>query len=266
MLFGTITSGEAPQAETTDELRICSLNVNSPSRTRAERLATWLLATESNTLVLTELQPSEAGRHLLACLTAEGFTIACTPGWTDTRYFTAIATRGITAKPIRPASFDPRVVAVDIRTDDLDMRLVGAYGLTNGMTAESSQRRKEFQRHLLDYLAQIHSPSLCVTGDLNVVEPNHQPPLPAFEEHDYALYTGLLALGLRDAYRQIDPSSPGHSWINDRFGGQRLDHCLVRTTTGAVRSCAYDHAPRHDGLSDHAAMLTVIAADVRSTA
>ena len=46
----------------------------------------WLLATKSNTLVLTEMRPSEGGRHILACLQAEGFTTTCTPGWTDSRY------------------------------------------------------------------------------------------------------------------------------------------------------------------------------------
>jgi hypothetical protein len=35
------------------------------------------------------MQPSEGGRHILACLQAEGFTATCTPGWKDTRYFAA---------------------------------------------------------------------------------------------------------------------------------------------------------------------------------
>ena len=53
---------------------------------RAQRIVNWLLATKSNTLVLTEMQPSEGGRHILACLQAEGFTTTCTPGWKDIRY------------------------------------------------------------------------------------------------------------------------------------------------------------------------------------
>ncbi|MGH3885482.1 MAG: hypothetical protein ACRDSZ_02760 [Pseudonocardiaceae bacterium] len=132
------------------------------------------------------------------------------------------------------------------------------HGPTNGMTAENSARRREFQSRLLDYLATINHPALCVVGDLNVVEPNHQPRLPAFEEHDYAFYTGLLALGLRDAYRELNPAGGDHSWINPRFGSQRLDHTLVSVGAGEIRTCAYDHTTRADKLSDHAALLTTI--------
>lgn len=138
------------------------------------------------------------------------------------------------------------------------MRLVGVYGPANGMTGESSHRRREFQRHLLDYLAEVNTPALCVAGDLNVVEPNHRPHLPAYEDHDYAFYTGLLALGLRDAYRELNPSGGDHSWISSRFGSQRLDHSLIGAGAREIRTCTYDHTTRSEGLSDHAALLTTI--------
>lgn len=262
MLFGA-TSTEAETTEhhpagPVDELRVCALNVNSPNPSRAQRIVNWLLATKSNTLVLTEMQPSEGGRHILACLHAEGFTTTCTPGWKDTRYFAAIATRGVNATPVQPAGFDPRITTADISTDVSTVRLVGIYGPTNGMTADSSHRRREFQQRLLHYLAQINTSALCVAGDLNVVEPDHQPHLPAFEDHDYAFYTGLLALGLRDAYRELNPSGGDHSWINPRFGSQRLDHSLIGAGAGQIQACTYDHTTRSDDLSDHAALLTTI--------
>ncbi len=46
--------------------------------------------------------------------------------------------------------------------------------------------------------------------------------------------SGLLALGLRDAYRELNPSGGDHSWIDLRLGSQRLDHTLV--SVGPVRS------------------------------
>ncbi len=259
MLFGT-TEAEADTAEggPVDELRVCALNVNSPNPSRAQRIVNWLLATKSNTLVLTEMQPSEGGRHILAYLQAEGFTTTCTSGWKDTRYFAAIATRGIETTPLQPAGFDPRIAAVDLIIDHTTVRLVGVYGPTNGMSAESSHRRREFQRRLLDYLTQVKTPTLCVAGDLNVVEPDHQPHLPAFEDHDYAFYSGLLELGLRDAYRELNPSGGDHSWISPRFGSQRLDHSLVGVGAGEIQTCAYDHTTRSDDLSDHAALLTTV--------
>ncbi len=259
MLFGATSAvDETIEDGPVDELRLCALNVNSPNPSRAQRIVNWLLATKSNTLVLTEMQPSEGGRHILACLQAEGFTTTCTSGWKDSRYLAAVATRGIDTTPVQPAGFDPRIVTVDLTTGDATVRVVGVYGPTNGMTAESSHRRREFQTRLLDYLAAIDHPALCVVGDLNVVEPDHQPRLPAFEEHDYAFYNGLLALGLRDAYRELNPTDNDHSWINPRFGSQRLDHALVSAAAGEIRTCAYDHTTRADKLSDHAALLTTI--------
>ncbi|MGQ0777660.1 MAG: hypothetical protein ACT4NY_25175 [Pseudonocardiales bacterium] len=174
----------------------------------------------------------------------------------------------MSSEPLLAALDDVGMAAEWILSRDQEsVQLVGLYGPTNGMTAESSHRRREFQSRFLDYLAEINNSTLCVVGDLNVVEPNHRPHLPAFEDHDYAFYTDLLALGLRDAYRELNPAGGDHSWLNPRFGNQRLDHSLVSTGTGDIQACAYDHTTRSDDLSDHAALLTTIGlrADTAAT-
>ncbi|MGI9000497.1 MAG: hypothetical protein ACR2GH_02400 [Pseudonocardia sp.] len=61
------------------------------------------------------------------------------------------------------------------------------------------------------------------------------------------------------APRRLPPPQPrsgDHSWINHRFGSQRLDHTLVSPAAGETRTCAYNHTTRTDQLSDHAALLT----------
>lgn len=239
-------------------IQICALNVNSPSASRAEALSEWLLATDSNVLVLTEMQPSAGGRLILSRLESEGFTTTCTPGWKSSKYFSCIATIGASVSPISPAAFDPRVSAVDVVVGGISASIIGVYGVTNGMTPESSSQREDFQRAVLEYLRVIKRTAVCVVGDLNVVEPGHRPHLPAFEEHDYAFYRGLRESGLRDAYRQASPLGEDHSWFSPRLGSQRLDHCLVNDRVGEVRECRYDHSTRSAGLSDHAAMLTSI--------
>jgi exonuclease III len=260
MLFGATASTDEPTEQgPADELRLCALNVNSPSPGRAQRIVDWLLATKSNAVVLTEMQPTEGSRHIMACLQAEGFLTTRTPGWQDTRYHAVVATRGIDTAPVHPTGTDPRIVAVDLTIARRTLRLAGVYGLTNAMTPQSSARRREFQHRTLAHLTEINSPALCVAGDLNVVEPDHQPRLIAFEDHDYAFYTGLLGLGLRDAYRELNPEGGDHSWINPRLGSQRLDHTLVAAHAGTIRTCGYDHTPRTEQLSDHAALLTTIA-------
>jgi len=264
MLFGTLGDDDEDAAVTPGaraELRVCALNVNSPSPARGQRLLDWLLATRCNTLVLTELQPTGGGRVILTGLEAEGFRLSCTAGWEGSRFLTTVATRGLDVVAVEPAAFDPRVVAVDLAADGRTVRMVGVYAPTNGMTAVSSSRRRDFQQQLLKHLTAINRPALCVIGDLNVIEPGHRPSLPGFESHDYAFYTALLDLGLLDAYRTLQPQGSDHSWISARFGNQRLDHALIGHNVGTIRECGYDHGPRQQQLSDHAAVLITVQLD-----
>lgn len=139
------------------------------------------------------------------------------------------------------------------------VRLAAIYAPANGMSPDSSRRRCEFQNQVLTWLQQVQRPAMIVAGDLNVVEPSHVPRLVQFEEHDYAFYTDLRRLGLRDAYRELHPDGGDHSWFSDRFGDQRIDHTFVGTGVGGVLSCRYDRATIDDKLSDHAAMLTTVS-------
>ena len=75
-----------------------------------------------------------------------------------------MATRGFEVRPVDPAPFDPRVVSVDLAaegTGKQPVRMVGVYAPTNGMTADSSLRRRAFQEQFLDYLTAISIPALC---------------------------------------------------------------------------------------------------------
>jgi len=264
MLFGAISAGPDNAADADpaqSELRICALNVHSAGPGRAQPLLEWTLATGCNVLILSEMHPGDGGRLMLTGLEAEGFYVTCTTGWRASRHMAVVATRGLDACPVDPAPFDPRVVAVDLVAEDQSIRVVGVYAPTNGMTADSSLRRRAFQGQFLDYLAAIRRPALCVAGDLNVIEPGHQPPLPGFEEHDYAFYTRLAGLGLRDAYRSHNPEGGDHSWFSAQFGSQRLDHAMIGSAVGTIRQCRYDHAPREQKLTDHAALLLTVSLD-----
>ncbi|WP_406279169.1 hypothetical protein OH799_11510 [Nocardia sp. NBC_00881] len=261
MLFGSIASqhtSEDPDAAA-DQLQVCALNVYSPRRGRGQLLADWLLATTADVLVLTEMQVSDGCHELLACLRAEGFTTTTSgPPAGGDKYFAALATRGYTVSPLVAASLGPRVAAVDAATAAGPVRLVAIYAPSNGMTAESGNRRRCFQQQALTYLRQIWCPAMLVAGDLNVVEPDHDPRLPAYADHDYGFYTGLLELGLRDAYRHHHPTGIDHSWLSARFGNQRIDHTLTGPGIGDIVSCGYDRTTIDAELSDHAAMVTTI--------
>ncbi|MGW4412667.1 endonuclease/exonuclease/phosphatase family protein [Nonomuraea sp. NPDC004702] len=253
-LFGGIDAEPDAPPPAPGELRVCALNVNNPSAQRAQRTLAWLLAGRGNVLVLTELKVSDGAKLIISGLTAEGFEVCLPPGWAGGSYFTVVATRGLPQTPVDGPG-DPRAVTVDIEHDGQRIRIVGLYGPTNGMTTDSSDRRRAFQKTFLEYLQTALRPRLLLTGDLNVVEPSHQPPLASFEEHDYAFYTELQHLGLTDAFRQAHPDARDHSWISDRYGAQRLDHLFATPATGTLLTCSYDHTPRTRRFTDHAALL-----------
>ncbi|WP_433513769.1 endonuclease/exonuclease/phosphatase family protein [Nonomuraea sp. CA-143628] len=259
-LFGSLDDEPAAPAPAPGELRVCALNINNPRVPRAQQTLSWLLASRSNVLVLTELKPSDGAKLIISGLAAEGFEVCLPPGWAGGSYFTVVATRGMPQTPVDGPG-DPRAVAVDVEHDDKQIRIIGLYGPTNGMTTDSSDRRRAFQKTFLEYLHAIHRPKLLLAGDINVVEPGHQPPLTSFEEHDYAFYTGLQRLGLADAFRQAHPAVHEHSWISDRYGAQRLDHLFATPATGTLVNCAYDHTPRTSHITDHAALRATFILD-----
>lgn len=260
MLFGAIETAEEAAQHPPDTLTLCALNVASPNRARSHRIAEWLLGQRAQVLVLTELRNTDACRELLESLRADGYsTTHAIPSSDDTEpFFAAIVTRQVVVTPIS-ATQRPRLVGVDIAVAPplTPIRLVGMYAPTNGMTAESSRRRQQFQHDTINYLRGIHTPRIVVAGDFNVIEPGHRPRLPAFEAHDYRFYTDLEGLGLRDAFRTLHPDAVEHSWLSSRFGNQRIDHTFVGPSV-SVQACVYDHAPRQLDLSDHAAMITRI--------
>ncbi|WP_431921089.1 endonuclease/exonuclease/phosphatase family protein [Nonomuraea jabiensis] len=253
-LFGSLDDEPADTTPAQNELRVCALNINNPSLQRAQQTLSWLLASRSNVLVLTELKPSDGAKLVISGLSAEGFEVCLPPGWAGGSYFTAVATRGLPQTPVA-GPVGPRAVAVDVEHDGEQIRIIGLYGPTNGMTTDSSDRRRAFQKTFLEYLHTALRPKLLLAGDLNVVEPGHQPPLDSFEEHDYAFYTDLQRLGLVDAFRQAHPTVHEHSWISDRYGAQRLDHLFATPAAGTLASCVYDHTPRTSHITDHAALL-----------
>jgi len=136
--------------------------------------------------------------------------------------------------------------------------LLGLYVPSRGPRQRRNQAKRAFQdavtKALPGFLAQSTGP-IVVAGDLNVVEPGHVPRLPVFGDWEYRFYRSFPEAGMTDAYRAIHPDVWDHSWFGRSGNGYRIDHIFVTTRhTAQVRACGYLHAPRHQGLSDHAAM------------
>ena len=110
-------------------------------------------------------------------------------------------------------------------------------------------------------------PRLALLGDFNIAPEDrdvHDPVLWAGQIHctleERAHFTGLLGLGLHDAFRLFEQPPKSWSWWDYRNlafrknQGLRIDHILVSDALKAeVQACAIDKLPRkNERPSDHA--------------
>lgn len=257
LLFGA--SQEVVSDEVaTNQVRVITLNVQGAPSTRLDDIVAWLHETEHNVLVLTEVSINRSGDRMIQELESSGFHVSSIPAGSGDRHRSVIATKGYDVQRVASPFVTPRLVGIQINAHFSPLVIFGLYSVTNGMTAESSLKRREFQGRVIDALTSFRasSPTLpfILAGDLNVLEPGHRPVDNAFEEHDYAFYRGLLRLGLVDAYRHMQPQGADLSWYGP-LGGQRLDHILVdQALLPTLAECGYVHSVRTRRISDHSAM------------
>jgi exonuclease III len=245
------------------EVRMLTLNVQGSPATRRDDIVEWLYGTEHNVLVLTEVRVNDSGNRLILELESSGFQVVRVPAGPDDRYRSVIATKGYPVQPVTTSFRTPRLAVARLTTHFGPLDVAGLYSVTNGMSADSSLARRDFQRHILEALAAHRAahPGIpfLLTGDLNVLEPGHQPATDAFEEHDYAFYSGLLNLGLLDAYRHVHPEGTDLSWYGPHQGGQRLDHTLIdQSLVHRLADCGFTHSVRTRRISDHSAMTALL--------
>ncbi|WP_239379853.1 endonuclease/exonuclease/phosphatase family protein [Frankia sp. CIT1] len=244
----------------TTELRLVTFNAQHAAPDRARRQAAWLgQQTDADVVVLTEVGHGPGGHALVDALAQHGYTHVHAPRPDVPDYRTVIASRSAPLEPV-PTGIDVlahRAPAVDLRIGGQRLRLVGLYVPSRGPATRRNENKRAFQhavtRALPGVLAGFDGP-VVVTGDLNVVEPGHVPHYPVFGRWEYDFYRSFTDAGLTDAYRTLHPATPGHSWYGRGGNGYRFDHTFLTHDRLDLTRCDYVHAPRHDGLSDHAAM------------
>jgi exonuclease III len=248
------------------ELRLLALNIESPSVQRARHQLDWIYSTNTNCLVLTEVKTGDAADLLVRELSSSGFTVARPGTGPDDTYMTVIATKGYGTSPVPLAGHGPRFHGVRLASHLGALDVIGLYGLTNGMSTDSSARRRAFQEQVLrDLAARLDAEPgipVLVTGDFNVVEPGHGPAdsRALFEDHDFDFYLGFSRrLGLVDSFRKAHPTATDLTWYGPK-GGQRLDHVFTSPQIHAqVTEVGYDHQVRTRQLSDHSALMLTAA-------
>lgn len=118
----------------------------------------------------------------------------------------------------------------------------------------------------------VKHPKLALLGDYNIAPDDRDVYDPAaWKDHvlcsepERDAFKALLALGLRDAFREHEPGEKFYSWWDYRMMafrrnmGLRIDHILVSEALHCT-SCIIDKAPRKlERPSDHTPVVAIVA-------
>lgn len=246
-------------------MRVLTWNVQHANPIRSFRQVAWIAAQAVDAVILTEVGGAGACNALARSLGEHGFNVCCSPA--PGGYQTMVASRIGSQEPclhIRTALLPHRFVAVRLHfVEGPTAGLLGVYVPSRGSRERRNVDKREFQNSvtkLLPRLADLLTVDgpIVIAGDLNVVEPDHQPHYGVFGRWEYDFYDAFGRYGYGDAFRYLHPDLADYSWFGRAGNGYRFDHIFC-SRPDAVRDCRYLHEPRITGLSDHSAMIATIS-------
>ncbi|GLZ32065.1 hypothetical protein Lesp02_42530 [Lentzea sp. NBRC 105346] len=257
-------------------LSLLTLNVGAPSIDRAQRQLRWLAARPEGVLVLTETKATAGSEFLAKTFAAAGYSVtfpAHAPGELGVMIVSKLAT---TLDPLGAALdyLPARATGVVVETEEGPLRVVGAYVPSRDATLEKTERKKTWIERFHKALDNTNSNApLLLLGDLNVLEPNHQPPHRGqFARFEYAFYTDLTERhGLADLFRRLHLDQVEHSWARRADLGYRYDHAHgSQAVAEKLVTCEYIHetrenAPDGSRLTDHSGLAVTLALTAKQT-
>jgi len=241
------------------ELSLLTLNIANPSPERAERQLGWLASRDEDVLVLTETKDSTGCRLLADAFSGAGYHVSY-PKPDNGDYGAMIASR-VQARTDdfgdRVGYLASRAAAVTLPAPHGPLQVIGAYVPSRDASVEKTARKRKWLAACTAALAsRAPSQPAVFLGDLNVLEPSHQPHYKFFGPFEYDFYRHLTDdCGLIDAFRALHPEKIEYSWVGRTGDGYRYDHihCTIDLAATLV-SCDYHHQTRIDRLSDHSAL------------
>jgi exodeoxyribonuclease III len=249
---------------TASSLSLLTFNIGNPSEQRAERQLEWLASRTEHVFVLTETKASAGCRLLADAFTSAGWHVSF-PVPDSGGYGVMIVARVKAADgqfSERLGYLPARATSVLLPAPAGTVEIIGAYVPSRDSGQEKTERKRQWLATCQAALA-AREPAYpaILLGDLNILEPDHQPRYPFFAPFEYDFYRTLATEhALTDAFRHLHPDAAEHSWVGRTGDGYRYDHAFCSTQlTQAITECAYVHQTRADGLSDHSALTTSLA-------
>lgn len=250
--------GEEIPKKVVSKLTIINWNIAHPSLIRAHKIANWLEDRQENILILTETSDSPGCNFLSDRLESFGFKLVFPKKEKD--FGAILAFRGFEARePQIGLDFLPhRAPAIFCQTAIGKLCIIGVYVPSSVSRKEINGKKEKFQKKFTKTIFEQKQklPNLVVCGDLNVLEPSHQPRYSFLRDWEYEFYKSFGENGFIDAFRLFYPDVCEYSWYGREGYGYRYDHCFVtKELKKYTKLCEYVHEPRKNRLSDHSAMI-----------
>lgn len=241
-----------------NQLKVLNWNIAHPSLSRAHKIANWLETRQENIIILTETGDFPGSQFLSDRLESWGFKTLFPTKEKD--FGVLLAFRGFKDLefPVGLSFLPHRAPAIICQTPTGRVGIIGVYVPSSVSRGEINGKKEKFQKEFTKILADQKQtlPNLIVCGDLNVLEPSHQPHYSFLRDWEYEFYNSFEKNGFIDVFRLFYPEVCEYSWYGRGGFGYRYDHCFVSNELKKyAKLCQYLHKPRENRLSDHSAMI-----------
>jgi exodeoxyribonuclease III len=247
-------------------MKLATWNVNS-LKVRLPQVLDWAGRHRPEVLCLQETK-LEDGKFPLQEITDAGYQVLCSGQKTYNGVaILSLATGAECAMGIAGyEDVQKRVIAASVD----GVRVVCAY-VPNGESVASDkyQYKLKWLRAFRDWLQSelARYPQLAVLGDFNIApeprdvyDPKAWDGHVLFSEPEREAFRGLIAIGLKDAFRLFEQPERSYTWWDYRVNafrrkmGLRIDHILLSDALAQkCAACTIDTTPRqHERPSDHA--------------
>lgn len=240
-------------------IRILAINVQSPPKERALRLANEISDLNPNVIVLSELSNADGSQVLLDNLYSYGRYDIFWERPEKNSYAVAVCVRGLQPLKIPTAEMEDanRIQVLRIKIAGQEICLVGVY--VPALNYANIYKRSSFFSNLRSELIKLRSTNggeIILVGDVNAISSRHVPSIYTFAQEGYPLDAIIKDLDLIDLF-QTRPQNQEHTWFSpDGSSRQLLDNCFISSTLDSqIKKCEVIHSFRTGKFSDHSAIL-----------